>query len=61
MMLSEQGRGRRFTEEMKNLLESHEKGEPGSLMVLTTPALQYVKLPRSYIWKENENPPPPKV
>jgi hypothetical protein len=28
VMLSEQGRGRRFTEEMKNPLESHEKGEP---------------------------------
>ncbi|MGA2404066.1 MAG: hemerythrin domain-containing protein [Syntrophobacteraceae bacterium] len=53
VMLSEHDRGRQFIKEMKNLLHSSEKGEPGSLEVLTTPALQYVNLLRSHIWKEN--------
>jgi len=53
VMLSEHGRGRLFTEEMKNLVSSYEKGESGALLVLTTPALQYVNLLRSHIWKEN--------
>ncbi|MGA2936990.1 MAG: hemerythrin domain-containing protein [Syntrophobacteraceae bacterium] len=53
VMLSEHGRGRQFTGEMKSLLDSYEKGESGALLVLTTPALQYVNLLRSHIWKEN--------
>jgi len=53
VMLSEHGRGRQFIAEMKNLLNSYEKGESGALVVLTTPALQYVNLLRSHIWKEN--------
>ena len=53
VMLSEHDRGRQFIEEMKNLLHSSEKGEPGFLEVFTTPALQYVNLLRSHIWKEN--------
>lgn len=53
VMLSEHGRGRQFIGEMKNLLNSYEKGEPGALVVFTTPALQYVSLLRSHIWKEN--------
>ena len=53
VMLSEHGRGRQFIGEMKNLLSSYEKGESGALVVLTTPALQYVNLLRSHIWKEN--------
>jgi hemerythrin-like domain-containing protein len=52
-MLSEHSRGRGFIEEMKKLLDHCKKGEPGSLMVLTTPALQYVNLIESHIWKEN--------
>ena len=38
---------------MRNLLNSYGKGELGALVVLTTPALQYVNLLRSHIWKEN--------
>jgi hemerythrin-like domain-containing protein len=54
VMLSEHDRGRRFTGEMKTLLQSHRSGGAGSpLMVLTTPALQYTDLLRSHIWKEN--------
>jgi len=53
VMLSEHGRGRQFIAEMKDLLISFEKGESGALMVLTNPALQYVSLLRSHIWKEN--------
>ncbi len=52
-MFSEHDRGRQFIKEMKNLLRSSEKGEPGFLEVFTTPALQYVNLLRSHIWKEN--------
>lgn len=54
VMISEHGRGRHFIDEMKNLLAIHEKGQDGPLMVLTTPALQYVNLLRSHIWKEND-------
>jgi hemerythrin-like domain-containing protein len=53
VMLSEHGRGRLFIAEMKNLVISYEKGESGALLVFTTPALQYVDLLRSHIWKEN--------
>jgi len=53
VMLSEHGRGRQFIGEMKELQKSFEKGDAGALMVLTTPALQYVNLLRSHIWKEN--------
>jgi hemerythrin-like domain-containing protein len=53
VMLSEHNRGRRFVEEMKSLLDSYEKGDSGSLMVLATPLLQYVELQLSHIWKEN--------
>jgi len=53
VMLSEHGRGRLFMGEMKNLMISYEKGESGALLVFTTPALQYVDLLRSHIWKEN--------
>jgi hemerythrin-like domain-containing protein len=53
VMLSEHGRGRLFVGEMKNLASSYEKGESGALLVFTTPALQYVNLLRSHIWKEN--------
>jgi hemerythrin-like domain-containing protein len=53
VMLSEHDRGRRFTGEMKTLLESHQSGGAGSLVVFTTPALQYTDLLRSHIWKEN--------
>jgi len=53
VMLSEHARGREFVAEMKNLLNSCEKGESGFVLVLTTPALQYVNLLRSHIWKEN--------
>ena len=53
VMLSEHGRGRQFIGEMKSLVNSFEKGESGALLVLTTPALQYVNLLRSHIWKEN--------
>jgi hemerythrin-like domain-containing protein len=53
VMFSEHGRGRQFIGEMKDLLSSYEKGESGALVVLTTPALQYVNLLRSHIWKEN--------
>jgi hemerythrin-like domain-containing protein len=53
VMFSEHSRGRGFIEEMNNLLDSYEKGGSGSLMVLTTPALQYVDLLRSHIWKED--------
>ena len=53
VMLSEHGRGRVFIGEMNNLVSSYEKGESGALLVLTTPALQYVDLLRSHIWKEN--------
>jgi hemerythrin-like domain-containing protein len=53
VMFSEHGRGRQFIGEMNNLVNSYEKGESGALMVLTTPALQYVNLLRSHIWKEN--------
>jgi hemerythrin-like domain-containing protein len=34
-------------------VSSYEKGESGALLVFTTPALQYVNLLRSHIWKEN--------
>ena len=53
VMLSEHGRGRLFIAEMKNLVISYEKGESGALLVFTTPALQYVNLLRTHIWKEN--------
>ncbi len=53
VMLSEHGRGRQFIGEMNSLVNSFEKGESGALLVLTTPALQYVNLLRSHIWKEN--------
>jgi len=53
VMLSEHARGRQFIAEMKNLLNSCDKGESGFVLVLTTPALQYVNLLRSHIWKEN--------
>jgi hemerythrin-like domain-containing protein len=53
VMLSEHGRGRHFIADMKDLLKSYEKGESGALAVFTTPALQYVNLLRSHIWKEN--------
>ena len=52
-MLSEHSRGHGFIEEMKSLLESCEKGETGFVMVFTTPALQYINLLRSHIWKED--------
>jgi hemerythrin-like domain-containing protein len=52
-MLSEHGRGRGFIEEMKNLLDSCKNGESGYIMVFTTPALQYINLLRSHIWKED--------
>jgi len=53
VMTSEHGRGRGFIEDMNDLLESSEEGQPGSLMVFTTPAQQYINLYRSHIWKEN--------
>lgn len=53
VMLSEHGRGRLFIGEMKDLVSSYEKGDSGALLVFTTPALQYVDLLRSHIWKEN--------
>ena len=53
VMLSEHGRGRLFIGEMKNLVNAYEKGESGALLVFTNPALQYVNLLRSHIWKEN--------
>ena len=53
VMLSEHGRGRQFIGEMNSLVNSYEKGESGALLVFTTPALQYVDLLRSHIWKEN--------
>jgi hemerythrin-like domain-containing protein len=53
VMLSEHDRGRRFTGEMKTLLQSHRGGGAGSLVVFTTPALQYTDLLRSHMWKEN--------
>jgi hemerythrin-like domain-containing protein len=53
ILLSEHGRGRRFVEEMKSLLDSYEKGESGCLIMLATPFLQYVDLHQSHIWKEN--------
>jgi len=52
-MLSEHSRGHGFIEEMKGLLKSYEKGETGFVMVFTTPALQYINLLRSHIWKED--------
>ena len=53
IMLSEHGRGRRFVEEMKSLLDLCEKGDTVSLMLLATPFLQYSDLLQSHIWKEN--------
>lgn len=53
VVLSEHRRGRRFIGDMKDLLASHEKGQLGAVMVFTTPALQYVDLYKSNIWKEN--------
>ena len=53
VMLSEHDRGRKFAGEMKTLLQSHRSGGAVSLVVLTTPALQYTDLLRSHIWKEN--------
>lgn len=53
VMLSEHARGRQLIEEMNDLLSSFERGESGSLVVFTTPAIQYINLLRSHIWKEN--------
>lgn len=53
VMLAEHDLGRGFAREMNRLVQAHEGGGPGSLMVLTTPALQYTNLLRSHIWKEN--------
>ncbi len=53
VMLSEHGSGRNFIGEMKSLLQSHEKGDAGSLTAFTNPALQYINLLRNHIWKEN--------
>jgi hemerythrin-like domain-containing protein len=53
VLISEHSRGRRFIEEMKHLLDAHERGDSNAVMVFTTPALQYIDLYRSHIWKEN--------
>lgn len=53
-LLSEHERGRMLIAEIKTLLESHEVGNRGSLLVLTNPVLQYINLMRSHIWKEND-------
>lgn len=53
VMLSEHDRGRHFIGDIVDLLRSHENGSEGSLMLLTTPVLQYIDLLRSHIWKEN--------
>ncbi|MEN6437145.1 MAG: hemerythrin domain-containing protein [Syntrophobacter sp.] len=53
MMLTEHEMGRKLTADMNKLVQAHEDGGSGSLMVLTNPALQYVNLLRSHIWKEN--------
>ncbi len=53
VMLTEHEMGRRLVADMNKLLQAHEDGGSGSLMVLTNPALQYVNLLRSHIWKEN--------
>lgn len=53
VMLTEHEMGRKLTSDMNELIEAHESGGKGSLMVLTNPALQYTNLLRSHIWKEN--------
>ncbi|MCE5337012.1 MAG: hemerythrin domain-containing protein [Desulfobacteraceae bacterium] len=53
VMLSEHDRGRNFIRDIARLIEAHESGNPESLVLLTTPVLQYADLLRSHIWKEN--------
>ncbi|MHC1728344.1 MAG: hemerythrin domain-containing protein [Syntrophobacteraceae bacterium] len=53
-LLSEHDRGRLLIAEIKTLLQSYERGNSGSLPVLTNPVLQYINLLRSNIWKEND-------
>ncbi len=53
VMLSEHDRGRKFIGDMNTLIRSHEAGNTEALLIFTTPALQYMDLLRSHIWKEN--------
>ena len=53
VMLSEHDRGRRLTAEMNQFVQAFGSGETNSLLVFTTPALQYSDLLKSHIWKEN--------
>lgn len=53
VMLSEHERGRHFIGDIARLLDAHASGSEGSLVLLTTPVLQYIDLLRSHIWKEN--------
>jgi hemerythrin-like domain-containing protein len=53
LLLSDHATGREFIGEMNKLLNSYEKGRPGSEVELATVALEYVHLFKNHIWKEN--------